>query len=261
MPEGYGITEGFDFAKYDQTEWNFSKKTTQFGIIWHIYAFVVGIVAIIVSIEIGIFPRKISSLGIGFYWLACYPFTAGPILLGIYKMFGMERSRRNREGGYLNYREKVSAYRADLAAWEFTNSERGLGYWQALRGIDFEHAVALMFRRRGCDVTTTKGSGDGGIDLVLCVGGKAFWGQCKGYTTPVAVAPIREIAGVCSRAKAAPILFAVNGFTKPALAAAEELGVTCLDAPDLCKLARQDVISSAGDILRGRQKVGRGRGE
>jgi Restriction endonuclease len=252
MPGGYGIPAGFDFAKYDQSEWNFSKKTAKFGLIWHISVFVGGVVAIVAGCFIGIFPMEISSTGLVFYWLGWYLFVVGPILLVIYKTFGMERSRRTREGGYLNHREEVSAYRADLAAWEFTNSERGLGYWRALRGIDFEHAVALMFRRRGCNVTTTKGSGDGGVDLVLYVGRKTLWCQCKGYATPVAVAPIREIAGVCSRANAVPILFAVNGFTKPALAAAEELGVTCLDAPDLCKLARQDVISSAREILRER---------
>jgi HJR/Mrr/RecB family endonuclease len=145
---------------------------------------------------------------------------------------------------YFTYRDRVSTYRAGLAAWEFTNAESGLGYWQALRGIAFENAVALLFRRRGCVATTTKGSGDGGIDLVLTFGGKAYWCQCKAYAKSVSVAPIREIAGVCSRGQAVPVLLAINGYTKPALQTAEELGVRCLDAHDLCKLARMTTIAS-----------------
>jgi HJR/Mrr/RecB family endonuclease len=168
-----------------------------------------------------------------------------------YSKANVEGILRNIFYNYLSYSDNVSAYRASLAAWELVNSERGLHYWKVLRGIDFEHAVAQLFRRRGCDVTTTKGSGDGGVDLVLNVGGKAFWCQCKGHAKPVSVAPIREIAGVCSRGQAGPVIFAVNGFTKPAIATADELGVACLDAPDLCNLARLEEITSVGEVVRG----------
>ena len=153
--------------------------------------------------------------------------------------------------GVLIYWEKMSAYKADFVVWEFTNSERGLGYWQALRGIEFEHAAAALFRRRGCEVTITKGSGDGGVDLVLKVASKAYWCQCKGHGKPVPPAPIREIAGVCKHGQAAPVLLAVNGYTKAAKVEASDLGVVCLDATDLCKFAGLERITSIyGDARR-----------
>lgn len=247
MPHGYGLPAGFDFAQYDQSENNFRKNTEKIALAWMLSVF---IAVVLFCFIFGVWSLNLSSLGGFIGWLFICPFFTGPIGLAIYTFCGMERSRRARLGGYLNYKKNVATYRADLASWEFTNSERGLGYWQALRGVAFERAVALMFERRGCRVTTTKGSGDGGIDLVLYVGGQLFWGQCKGYAKPVSVAPIREMAGVCSRGQAVPILFAVNGFTKPALETAGELGVTCLDAPHLSKLARMEKISSAADILR-----------
>jgi hypothetical protein len=66
----------------------------------------------------------------------------------------------------------------------------------------------------------------------------------EAHAKPIPVAPIREIAGVCSRGQAVPVVLAVNGYTKPALETAEELGVRCLDAHDLCKFARMETIVS-----------------
>ncbi len=173
-----------------------------------------------------------------------YLIIGTPLLVIAYHKLEIERFLRSAHTNRLSFTDNVLAYRASLAAWEHTNSECGLGYWQALRGVGFENAVAALFRRRGCQVTTTKGSGDGGIDLVLQIGATAFWCQCKGHAKPISVSPVREIAGVCIRGQARPVLLAVNGFTRPAIAAGSELGVMCLDAPDLCYLARLEVITS-----------------
>jgi restriction system protein len=207
-----------------------------------------GVVVTIASLALFGDGGNVGSAATVTLW--CYVLVGSPIFIFLYHKGNIENFLRAFFTDYLVYTDNVSAYRANLAAWEFTNSECGLGYWRALRGIDFEHAVALLFRRRNCDVTITKSSGDGGVDLVLNVGGDVLWCQCKGHAKPVSVASIREIAGVCSRSQAIPVMLAVNGYTVPAIAAADELQVTCLDAPDLCNLARLEAITSVGEIVR-----------
>lgn len=147
--------------------------------------------------------------------------------------------------------ERLAAYDTAIKAWEAkceewmeSTLETGLIYWQEKRGVAFEHALMRLFQKRGCSVETTKLTGDGGIDLVLTIGGRTFWCQCKGHAKPISVAPIREIAGVCSTGQAAPVVLSANGYTRPAIETANSLGVTCLDANDICRLARLEVIAS-----------------
>ena len=141
-------------------------------------------------------------------------------------------------------RHKVRDFQAAVRAWEKRceawierNAETGLTYWREMRGIQFEEALAKLFRTRHCEVKTTKVSGDGGVDLIIKIGGLVLWAQCKGYAKPITVGPIREIAGVCSRSPAIPIVFAVNGYTKPAIQTAEQFGVLIYSAEQTARLA------------------------
>lgn len=142
------------------------------------------------------------------------------------------------------YDAAIKVWEAKCEDWMESKLETGLLYWQEKRGVAFEYALMRLFQKRGCEVETTKFTGDGGIDLIVKVGGRTFWCQCKGHAKPVSVAPIREIAGVCSTGQAAPVILAVNGYTKPAIETANSLGVRCLDAHDLCKFARLEIIAS-----------------
>jgi len=141
---------------------------------------------------------------------------------------------------------RLAAYDAAVATWERqcddwmeSKLETGLIYWQEKRGIGLEHALMRLFEKRGCEVQMTKTTGDGGVDLIVKIGGAVMWCQCKGHAKPISVAPIREIAGVCSRSDVQPVVFAVNGFTKPAQDTARELGVQLFDAHHLVALARR----------------------
>jgi hypothetical protein len=242
MPGTYGIPAGFDFDNFDAREAAIKKLEVRIFHRTQIVGMLFG----------GVGAALISVLAYGntitaSIWAGFGGLFAGLVVGGFVGVSLMDNSKaflKSRFTYYFAYKDKVSAYRADLAAWEFTNSESGLGYWEALRGTDFEKAVALLLRRRGCDVTMTKGSGDGGVDLVWNLGGKAYWCQCKAHAKPISVAPIREIAGVCSKGQAVAVVLAVNGYTKPALETAEELGVRCLGAGDLCRLARMETIVS-----------------
>jgi len=143
------------------------------------------------------------------------------------------------------YRKRLAAYRQDLADWNYLNLETGEGFWKSLRGAAFEDALARLFQRRGFSVEKTKTTGDGGIDLILRSGSDLIFVQCKGYAKPVPVAPIREIAGVCSRSQAGPVVAAVNGFTKGAIECARELNVTLVDTPGIVRMAALDHLDKS----------------
>lgn len=135
------------------------------------------------------------------------------------------------------HRHAVRRYEDAKKDWEERQLETGLTYWREKRGVAFEQAVKEFLSRRGAKVEMTKGSGDGGIDLIVTLGDTIYWGQCKGYAKPISVAPIREIAGVCSRGGGQPMMFAVNGYTRSAISTAQELGVKLFDAHHFVEMA------------------------
>lgn len=136
------------------------------------------------------------------------------------------------------HRDALRRHEGAKKDWDDRHLETGITYWREMRGVAFERAVSEFLTRRGARVTMTKGSGDGGIDLVVELGAMVFWGQCKGHANPISVAPIREIAGVCSRSSAKPIVFAVNGYTRSAKTTAEDLGVLLFDAHHFVAMAK-----------------------
>ena len=144
----------------------------------------------------------------------------------------------------LNLKDEAEDYSAAVAEWRFRQTEFGEGYWRGLKGIAFEKAVAEFFRRRGCTASLTGMTGDGGIDILLNIGEKRYWCQCKGHAAPVPVGEIRRIAGATlkSQGMAYPVMFATNGYTKPAILEAVELGVLCFDTVDLVKRAPLSLI-------------------
>ena len=142
-----------------------------------------------------------------------------------------------------SYLDALAAYKHKLRDWNDRQTEIGLTYWKEKRGAAFEEAVRALLSRRGCKVQTTKGSGDGGIDLIATFGGSTFWCQCKGHKSPVGVVVVREIAGVCSRGGGVPVVIAVNGYTKAAVETARQLGVLLIDTHNLVNMAKQQHLS------------------
>ena len=140
----------------------------------------------------------------------------------------------------------AKAYGAALEEWEHYCLETGVGFWAGLRGVAFEQALSRLLTKRGCNVQMTKTTGDGGIDLIVAMTNGQFLCQCKGQQNPVSVKVIREIAGVCSRGSNRAVVFAVNGYTKPALDAARDLGVLLYDAEDIVRLAGLARVDTLG---------------
>lgn len=75
------------------------------------------------------------------------------------------------------------------------NLWRERAWWWTLDGWQFEQEVAKVFRMYGYKATVTKGSGDGGVDIILKKDGYCGIVQCKHYQNPVPPEPIRALWG------------------------------------------------------------------
>lgn len=70
------------------------------------------------------------------------------------------------------------------------------GYWLGLSGWEYEKEVAKIFRKYGYKATVTKGSRDGGVDIILKENGTTTYVQCKFYNTnKIPPSCIRELYG------------------------------------------------------------------
>ena len=68
-------------------------------------------------------------------------------------------------------------------------------WWWTLDGWQFEQEVAKVFRMYGYKATVTKGSGDGGVDIILKKDGYTAIVQCKHYNYPLSPEPCRALWG------------------------------------------------------------------
>ena len=68
-------------------------------------------------------------------------------------------------------------------------------WWWSLDGWQFEQEVAKVFITQGYKANVTKGSGDGGVDIILKNGDYTAIVQCKHYQNPVPPEPIRALWG------------------------------------------------------------------
>lgn len=88
-------------------------------------------------------------------------------------------------------------------------------WWWGLDGWQFEQEVANVFRINGYHAEVTKGSGDGGVDIILTKDGRISIVQCKHYQNPVPPEPIRALWGVKNDFGASEvILVASSGITE-----------------------------------------------
>ena len=90
---------------------------------------------------------------------------------------------------FWSYKFSYKSTRLNAALWK----ERQ--WWWTLDGWQFEQEVANVFRMNGYSAKVTKGSGDGGVDIILKKDGRTSIVQCKHYQSPVPPEPIRALWG------------------------------------------------------------------
>jgi HJR/Mrr/RecB family endonuclease len=121
--------------------------------------------------------------------------------------------RLNQIYGYQNYnqyeiallffeyrKERLDDERKRVQEQERRNKERELKrrqyqFWISLDPYDFEKEVAVLFERQGYKASVTKGSGDGGIDILREKDGLQGIAQCKRFKNKVGPGPIRDLYG------------------------------------------------------------------
>lgn len=69
-------------------------------------------------------------------------------------------------------------------------------WWWTLDGWQFEQEVARVFRLNGYKATVTKGSGDGGVDIILKKENYKAIVQCKHHHNPLSPEPVRALWGI-----------------------------------------------------------------
>jgi restriction system protein len=90
--------------------------------------------------------------------------------------------------------------RLDGALLRLAAQRRGVAYRAAgldridtMSGVEFEQYVAAVFRGLGYEVSTTKATGDFGVDVVATKNGIRTAVQCKRQGTPVGGAAVQQV--------------------------------------------------------------------
>lgn len=111
-------------------------------------------------------------------------------------------------------------------------------------GQEFEGVTQRLLSSMGLRMTTTKVSGDGGIDLIAISESPVFAGtyviQCKDWSTPVGEPIVRDLYGVVTSERANKgILITTGRFTAAAVQFAEGKPLELIDGAMFDQLLRQ----------------------
>ena len=220
-PEDFGISEG-RLSYWESEELSARDKKRMMGrkmfkgtilvtsgvcFIWGLYAGGL-IAALAMALVCALFP--------GLYPLAIIAFL-------LYEQKDHERLPAKRLQSYYNYKCAISHFR-------YWQRKQDIDYLRALSGLDFEHAVAVIFGRLGYAATVTKASGDKGIDIFLTVGNKSIPIQCKNHAKSLGPAVVREFIGAMVQGGYSyGVIVASNGFTRGAITEASKANVELLD--------------------------------
>lgn len=111
-------------------------------------------------------------------------------------------------------------------------------FWTKMDGWNFETEIAKLFRKRGFDAKVTKGSGDGGVDILLNRDGEKTVVQCKQHKTAVPPAAVRDLYGVLTHHNAQKaMLVSTSGFTNGTVEFARNKPIELLGIEDILKMA------------------------
>ena len=117
-------------------------------------------------------------------------------------------------------------YGQELSDYNYKQKE----YWFLMSGHRFEREFGRLLELDGYKVKYTKGSGDGGIDLIAKKASEEIIIQCK--APPVGPAPIREMQGVKEGNQKVWVV-GLGGFTTGAKKFAMQKGIKLLEYKDV----------------------------
>ena len=235
-PTDFGLDETFDFEALQVEQDKHDKLDKKFMNVWLVLGLGLGLFIWIKYNNTSSWNAGIAFLS--FFYVLCPVFLFSTIVASALLNPALSRLSKKTPSEFSNIdKKRADKYLRSLNEWNYWNLETGDGWWKTKRGKDFEKSLYKLFDKRGGKVWLTQSSNDGGVDLILSFGDEEYWIQAKGLAQKVGVAPIREIAGVCSRGRAVPVLAAVNGYTQSALKTARDLDVKLLGSYQLARMA------------------------
>lgn len=131
------------------------------------------------------------------------------IIIVVRKLISNPHAKPDLPLNYIAYKESVRNYESFVAKnriqEELIEKEKQLElkkerqrtyeYWSTIDPYQFEHEVAILFKKHGFIVEVTKGSGDQGIDIKLLKGGRRGIVQCKRFKSKVSPSTARDLYG------------------------------------------------------------------
>ncbi len=123
-------------------------------------------------------------------------------------------------------------------------------FWLNLSPYKFESEVAGVFRKNGYESYVTKGSGDGGIDIVLKKCGERYAVQCKHHKNRnIGPAPIRELYGAMKANNFDGGFFvSLCGYSENAKIEAAIMNITLLTLNDLIIMNQVKEVEIKDDL-------------
>jgi HJR/Mrr/RecB family endonuclease len=115
-----------------------------------------------------------------------------------------------------------------------------MSYWLNLSGWQFEKEVSNLYKKQGFNSLVTKGSGDGGVDIVLNKDGVKTLVQCKNHNKAIGPASIRDLFGAMTHeGVSSGIFISSTGYTKGAREFSLGKSIALLDIHDIIRMHNQ----------------------
>lgn len=140
----------------------------------------------------------------------------------------------------VDIKSKYKEYDTAVKAYSYWREMEDFTFWNNLDGYQFEREIASLFRNQGYNATVTKGSGDGGVDVILTKYNERIAVQCKAHSNPVGPAVIRDLYGtMTSGGYTKAILVSKSGFTKGVYEFASGKPIELLSLNDILAMVRR----------------------
>lgn len=147
-----------------------------------------------------------------------------------------------------------------IAEYEYNTYKQKLNvnYWHSLSGYKFEEEVTNLLIKLGLNAKKTKGSNDGGIDIILYDENNNIDTliQCKAHKKKLSPATARELYGVMkSQNIDCGLIICLGGFSNETIKFANSNNIRLWDVNDIIKLSdfkrneahRTDIVTQEND--------------
>jgi hypothetical protein len=124
------------------------------------------------------------------------------------------------------------------------NNRKNYDYWSTVNPYEFEREIALLFKKHGFNSRVTKGSGDGGIDIILKKDSEKFIVQCKRHQSKVGPSTVRDLYGaMAGGGYNAGYVVCPSGFSKKAFEFSKGKKITLIGLSRIMEMVNNNSVS------------------